>query len=520
MQGRSQVGVSLERVAFSLTVLAAGMIFWISPRAAMVDLPQHAAQITLWKDLLLGRSEWDWLVEINLFTPYLLGYSSGLLLSFFMPVAIALKLLLTIAYLAFVLCCILLRRAFGSDSRLDWLFIVPYFGFAYSWGFFTFLLSCPLALFFIWLANSFSLRKSAGLGIGVSVLSVLLFFSHGLVFLFANAIGIGLLAARARGVRRFFTLLFPYVLPAILCAAYFFVRVRMDLSVVAEDGGGVIAWNSYVDRVKLLLFPPVGAPRLHPWLAIQVPLCLMLPLIFGSRLNRHCLPAFVAMAAFLVAWFSVPNSAFSTTALIERFQVFFLPFYALLFTRGAEHDARPSPLATARLRLGSSLVMVSTVVWLGALAKKELAFREEAADFDVVMAAAQPGQRALGLVLEPFSNATRSWHYLHFPLWYQAERHGFVDFNFAYFLPMVVRFRRGLVPPDVENGGWDADEFDWQRSHGSRYRYFFVRNEGPGTTPANLFPQGTCRPSLVKASGRWSLYENVNCYKPAPGKAG
>ena len=482
----------------------------------MVDLPQHAAQIALWKDILLGNSEWSWLVEVNLFTPYLLGYVSGLVMSFFMPVAVALKLLLTIAYFAFVICCILLRKSFGGDRRLDWLFIVPFFGFAYSWGLYTFLLSCPAGLFFVWIANGYSVRKSVGFGLALSILSVLLFFSHGLIFLFANAIGVSVLALRARGARRFLVLLLPYVVPGLLCAAYYFMRLRLDPSVVVVEDGGGIAWGSYVDRVKLLLFPPIGSARTYPWLAFQVPLCLVLPLVLGSRLNRHSLPSFVPMAIFLVSWFAVPNSAMGTTALIERFQIFFLPFYALLFAKGPVAGGWRSRLALGRPQLGPVLVFLSTIVWLGGFANKQLAFRQEEADFDVVMSAARPGQRALSLVLEPFSKASGSYHYVHFPLWYQAERQGFVDFNFAYFLPVIVRFRPGLVPPDATFGGFWPQQFDWQRNQGWKYRYFFVRNAGPGTTPADLFPEGTCRPSLVKTSGSWSLYENVNCYEAPP----
>src|SRR4051794_34239042 len=99
------------RVAFRATVLFAAATFWFVHRPPMADLPQHAGQIALLRDLVFGQSKWQALVQVNWFTPYLAGYLPALLLSFVMPVLAALKLLLTVAYLGFVCACIALRRA-------------------------------------------------------------------------------------------------------------------------------------------------------------------------------------------------------------------------------------------------------------------------------------------------------------------------------------------------------------------------------------------------------------------------
>ena len=103
----------------------------------MIDLAQHAGQVTLWRDLLLGTSKWQSFLYINYFTPYLVGYGLALPLSFVMPVSAALKLLLTIAYCGFVAACVAQRARLGGDRRLDWLFIPGFFGYAYALGFYT-----------------------------------------------------------------------------------------------------------------------------------------------------------------------------------------------------------------------------------------------------------------------------------------------------------------------------------------------------------------------------------------------
>jgi hypothetical protein len=64
-----------------------------------------------------------------------------------------------------------------------------------------------------------------------------------------------------------------------------------------------------------------------------------------------------------------------------------------------------------------------------------------------VLDSVQPGQRALALVFDPGSEAARNpYVYQHYASWYQAERQGLVDFNFAWFPPQIVRFRTGHLP--------------------------------------------------------------------------
>ena len=70
---------------FLLTSAWGMLIFWLAPHPPMIDLPEHAAQVALLRDLLLGQSPWGDLFRINLFTPYLLGYALALPLSFLMP---------------------------------------------------------------------------------------------------------------------------------------------------------------------------------------------------------------------------------------------------------------------------------------------------------------------------------------------------------------------------------------------------------------------------------------------------
>ena len=140
---------------------------------------------------------------------------------------------------------------------------------------------------------------------------------------------------------------------------------------------------------------------------------------------------------------------------------------------------------------------VAAVSWLFLAVQVErlMAFARESASFDEVLAQAAPGHRALQLVLDVGSEAAHTpMAYTNFPLWYQAEKQGLVDFNFAQFAAQVVRYRDPQAAMAVPTSG---------------YRYFFVRSAKPLPTP--FFPAGTCQPVPRKSSGPWTLFEAVNC---------
>lgn len=87
----------------------------------MADLPQHARQVALLRDLLRGSSKWQPLVYIDWFTPYFAGFGPALLLSFVMPVLLTLKLLLADLVLFFAHGMVLWREL--VLTLLCWLFL-------------------------------------------------------------------------------------------------------------------------------------------------------------------------------------------------------------------------------------------------------------------------------------------------------------------------------------------------------------------------------------------------------------
>ena len=138
-------------------------------------------------------------------------------------------------------------------------------------------------------------------------------------------------------------------------------------------------------------------------------------------------------------------------------------------------------------------------------------FARESRDFEAVRITAEPGQRALALVFDAASAASHNpWAYLHYPLWYQAENKGFVDFNFAWSKAQIVRFRSDRLPAIQTDFSMGPGAFNWTQHEGWRYRYFFVRNTKP--LPADLFKNDQCQVDLVRSAGNWSLFEASRCH--------
>ncbi|WP_082928506.1 GtrA family protein [Cupriavidus gilardii] len=509
-----------------LALVAAGATLpWLAPYPAMIDLPQHAGQVAALRDLLAGTSPWRHELRINPFTPYLLGYGAALALSWWMPVTAALKLLLSAAYLAYVGAGIALRRRVGADARLDWLFVPGFFGFAYEWGFLTFLLAVPLGLLFLlpaWRhARAPTLRTGAAIVLG----GALLFVAHGLVFLFAGAVGAAsVLFAFARHdgsrpttpapptPRSLLFALMPYAVLALLALLYAGHAQRLEATL--DYAWPAIEWRWDWMRLPLLLVSPWGAWSAHLPFALATLLMLAAPWAMGLRPRWHLPHAWLPLAAVLLIWLCVPHYAMRTAFLFQRFGILLLPCYALLFAMPA---GTAGPTRAMRARWCAVALCAACALHLGWQARRALAFADETRDFDAVLAAAAPGQRALMLIFEAGSKtAAHPGAYQHFPLWYQARRQGLVDFNFAWFLPQIVRYRGGHAPPlgpaEMLDNAFPAS-FDWHRHGGGRYRYLFVRRATP--LPAGFFATAGCRAEPVRSAGPWSLYATRDCPPPA-----
>ncbi|HEY1996612.1 hypothetical protein [Paraburkholderia sp.] len=516
-------GTRLIRLLFFCTVALAGTLFWIAPRPPLADLPQHAAQVALLHDLLTGTSPWSDLVRVNYFTPYLLGYGLALALSFVMPVLAALKLCMMLAFYAFVAAGLALRKEFRADARLDWLYVLGFFGYAYQYGFYTFLLAVPVGLFFLILARRFAQAPTRAGGLAVLVAGVFLFFSHGLMFLFCCALGAAFIPCFVKGFARMLRAALPYALLGVLTLTYLAYVKHSALVIPAGstqasagtmwDWSGSFGWH----RVYNFLLYTVATEMKDWYFMLGAMFMLAAPWLMGAKLNRQDPSALLPMLGAVLIWFAAPSDAMGIAALYQRFAIILLTAYALMFRAEAVHakeinESAPRRTgATPRTLLTQVLLMIFCWSYLSVLAVREHRVAVEDAPFETLLDATEPGQRALSLIYAPESPIIDSlWTYHTYPLWYQADRQGFVDFNFAFFLPQIVRFRPDRIPPARPSAEGSApQDFSWHKFEGRMYRYFFVRHTAP--LPPQMFANDECQVVLIKQVPDWSLFERRAC---------
>jgi hypothetical protein len=326
-----------------------------------------------------------------------------------------------------------------------------------------------------------------------------LFFSHALVFLLSSAAGILILISRLRWAALRHS--WPYAILAALCVSYFFV-----LSADNADSGSknLPAWGLW--WVRIISYPLFTWTTLDElWLlALAVP-ALLSPFILGDVVNRRG-GAIAPFTILCLIWAASPTYALKTAFLYERFAVFFLPFYAFLFTsRSPGQVAHQSDLA--RSVSGQLLLMGCCWTFLAVESVRLHRFAREAASFNTLLSKAEPGRRALALVLDPSSDgASHSWAYLHHPVWYQATKSGLVEFNFATYPPQMVRYRSEQMPVIGPDFAGQPMTFDWERHQGWKYDYYFVRYPRAGVPP-DLFRGARCPITSIEQSERWALLE-------------
>ena len=504
---------SANSLLFYATLAWGAANIWIAPHPPMVDLPQHAGQLALLKQLVTGESPWSGLFQVNPFTPYLIGFGLALPLSFVLPVAATLKCLLTCAYLAFVYLCVCLRKHFLADPRLDWLFLLSFFGFAFKWGFFTFLVAAPLALWLILLADRYAQAPSAMRGAAVGLVGLVLLFSHGLAFLFACGVGAALVTARARTVRGWLIMLWPFALLALALGVYFVFRARSEAIFQAPATDPAIMWQFGL-RHEVLGY--MFGMRWQPLFVLAAVVTLGFPWALGLRPKWSQRAAMIPFAVLGLLLTFVPHFIFETALVYQRFALFLLPMYAWMFSGARMPASLHADTARGRVAGGALLLLIGTT-WavLGFNSVKTWQFAREAADFDRMLVRLESGQRALALIYDANSQADPGDRaFRHYASWYQAEKGGLVDFNFAWVQPQIVRYRPQMRPPVYLDFALRPQMFEWQRHRGADYRYFFMRTGG--VLAVDAFREAQCVPVLLVESGRWKTYEQRNCQGQIP----
>lgn len=475
---------------FQLALLAgilAPLPLLFAERLPMVDLPQYAAQVSMFKAILAGNWQYEELFRVNLLIPYWGAYGPLWLLSHFMSLTLATKLVTIAALSALPVATAFLLRRFGSDPLWSWLLIPASFGFAFNWGFLNYLVAAPVGVSLLIAAES-HIKRPGWLGAMMMALLVhVLFFSHVLVLFFFGGLAGVLILLRSKTLRQVILGVLPLISVAPLGLAWglgILSNSQVQSPTLWEWG-----WHRLPQAAELLL----GAPSTINFIFLLA-VIFLLPLAAGARFSRmpeRWVPLLFCLA--IVAF--GPNLLAGTYFVYHRFALFLVPLYLL---------ALDAPRAESRTgTLAAVAVIILGVAWTAGSCVRMKLYDRESSDFSRIVESIPPDKRVLSLVFERSSRYSIAPVYLHYPAWYQAARGGVMDFSFASFVGMPVQYKDEYRPLADSNFVWHPQRFNWDEY--GNYDYLLLRvaaQQAQG--PLNL---ENCRAALSARSGTWWLYE-------------
>ena len=453
MRAPGSVALRTAEALLSVSLLAA---FFSVRDLPLVDLPQHALQISSWMQLD-AHDPASANLELNLRTPYFLCYPLVRLLAQVMPVLAALKLTLWLSITAQALALRALCKRLGHDPWLGLLGFPLGLGFGFYFGFVTFCAALPLVYLVVLFAVEHRAAPTWRSGLQLGALLALLLIGHGIALGLSMAV-LGPLLFWGNGAR--WQRLAPLLTPALLGAVW-----------LAPGGTatrlGPDVWQITADRLLEVPAQLVGLGSADHWATLLG--ILLLVAVAGSigapRGVILALPLVVVCASHALF-----PTLFRGVGLIQpRFSAYVVPAILVAFAPlGAQVAAR---------RLGTRVLTLSVAcAVIGLFTFRARAFNRETAGFHELVARLPAGLAIRPLIFERSSQAFPGVPaHLHLPAYYSVEKGGSPGYSFAMYSTSVVRFRPGATIKMGSGQEWVPESFD-AASEAADYDYFIVKS--------------------------------------------
>jgi hypothetical protein len=474
-------------IVFVLCACASLALIWLPTYLPMTDLPQHAAQIAVWRDYADPRFGYGEIFEKQYFTPYLLGYSIARVVAAFASTLVAVKVTITLATLGLPLSLVRLNRALGLDPWWSLVGFAMAFGYSFAWGLLNYLVAIPLGVVFLAYAIEYARAPTRRNAIVVAVSTIVLFVAHGLVFaLCAGGAVLFILATEPRPRR-----LVPFA-PAIAVAIAWTLFAR-----TVERSAPMPTVYEY-SPMRLVRLPALLVGLFADNYALAVGALLVTLMFVGGLRPVRERARLLPLAFFLVVYLALPRDVFDTSLLYTRVAVFAVPFFLVACVE-REPLVRPQLLRVA--------IVALVLGWLGMTGLRFAIFDSEARLVEPLFAKMEPGKRVRGLI---FDRATTGYGesspFLHFPAWYQAQKGGQMDYTFGHTKTALIRYRPGKRPYQ------NTDRPFWPHlfnpvTESASYDYFLVRADNP--IGHMMFSRAPIPIAFEGRSGNWWLYRRV-----------
>jgi hypothetical protein len=461
-------------IAFLVCAAAATVPLLVTGTLPSADLPEHMAQVAIWKHLHDPCHRYEEIFELNPATPYLLGYVIMRVLATVMTVSVAAKVTVWLSIVLLPLSLRALLRRGGGDPWLSLLGFLLAYGYVFYWGFLNFALAIPIGIFYLALVHEERPRLPA-----LTAMTLLLILAHALMFVFCAMVTVGVAM-----LRRSPRLLVPLVAPVVLFGAFV---LRLRQAEQAAHGG--ITWGRGVHHRLMDMSSLLFANAWEPLGLVLVFGILLAVLVTRPRVTRDR-ARWVLIAVATAVYFLAPQGAFGSAFLYTRFTCF-LAVGALLLCEA------PRQAVTVSRALMVGLV----VLWMAVLTIRFQRFDVEVREFDSLVEKLPPDRRIVLFNIEPFSENVPGPVYWHFGGLYQVRRGGLTAWSFANYYPQIVRYRKGAEPV-VKSQSTPVTGIDWPGI--LQYDYILFRG---ADSRRWLFRNAPVAVRLTARTGPWWLFE-------------
>lgn len=480
-------------IAAAAVVALAVLPILLVPFPPSTDLPQHLAQIRLFREALAdpgGPYVIQWLAPNNLIYFLLVGLWTVLPAGLMARAALILIVLLWGAAIHWLAA----RRARAAAAAVVASLLI--FNQSFSWGFINFLVGLPVFVLWFHLTAKGSPHKiTAKLWLALAGTSILLYASHALWF----AVGAAWLVVQSL-VRRLPAGAVVGRATALLPCGAIALLWYPRLAASRTTAGFEVAphWSPLFDRLTSFMPSAFGGIRgaVGTLAFIFVLLWLGLALWQNRRRLREAVDpdllaaGFVFLAIVVVAPDKYMNTIFFSARWFPAALIF------LLLALPAPSLGRPGAVAVA-LAAAAALFLTTAVVWLRY-------DRRDLSGFADSLAAVRPASRVLGLDLVKESDYVKDRPFLQLFAYAQVLKGCEINFSFAEHYSGLVAYRGRR---DIR---WTPGlEWFGEKVKASDFAFFdFVLANGEDKDHRALASFRELSP--VTVSGRWRLYRTGN----------
>jgi hypothetical protein len=491
---------------FAALWICALVPIWRPRFLPLLDLPNHLDAIAIWHryhDESWGYSKF---YNLNLIPLPYWGYFLPVhLLAYVMPVEVANKVYLSAYALTLPLSAAVLARQMGRSYWLS-LFAFPLiFNLNFSYGFITFCVGVVVLTFALVVLDRFLEAPTRRRAIALAVLSLALYSTHVLPWMFFGIASVVLVFCHGLSARRI-ALAFALELPSLILAIYGFRAAANGTTAVQP---GPFAYDAKKEELlSLLQGVPMrlvaGWPANGAYWVVVVLTLAWFAILVTARTDAQDTEARKSGFAYrleLVVMLAGACYLFLPWHLFKPVDLWMIGgrFVTIVALYGALVPHGP---LVGRRRLLLIPVILASIYYPLALSKKWVEFDRRAASFRRLMRHVDRGSSTLTLVLgdgTDISVDANAVPYLQFHAYAQYLGGGYDPWALDTGFPHTRKPDTGLPAPRWKH--YETFTFD---QHGLYYDYIITKGEW--TDHAIFGPDDAGRAPLVATDGDWRLY--------------